>query len=90
MAATQNTIIVDLGPLKTKVEERVKSGSYTSADEVIQAGLLALEREEKAADEWLVELAQQSLADTRPSMPAGQVFRELRAKYGRPAQDSLQ
>jgi Arc/MetJ-type ribon-helix-helix transcriptional regulator len=51
MASTQNTIIVDLGPLKTKVEERVKSGSYTSADEVIQAGLLALEREEKAADE---------------------------------------
>ena len=85
METAQNTVVVDLGPLRKRVEERVQSGSYSSADEVIRAGLLALEREEKATDEWLVELAKESLADPRPSVPAAQVFREIRAKYSRPA-----
>ena len=84
MGAAQNTVVVDLGPLHKRVEERVQSGLYASADEVIRAGLLALEREERATDEWLVELAKESLADPRPSIPAAQVFREIRAKYGRP------
>jgi antitoxin ParD1/3/4 len=85
MEAAQSKVVVDLGPLRKSVEERVQSGSYASADEVIRAGLLALEREEKAADEWLVELAMESLADPGPSIPAEKVFSELRAKYGRPA-----
>ncbi len=84
MAAAQNTIVVDLGPLKQIVDERLESGSYASADEVVRAGLLALEREEKTRDEWLVKLAEEALADPRPSVPAKQVFRDLRAKYGRP------
>jgi putative addiction module CopG family antidote len=46
MATAQNTLVVDLGPLRQSVEERIQSGSYASADEVIRAGLLALEREE--------------------------------------------
>ena len=50
MEAAQNRVVVDLGPLRKSVEERVQSGSYASADEVIRAGLLALEREEKATD----------------------------------------
>ena len=88
MATTQKTLVVDLGPLRKKVEDRVQSGSYASADEVIRAGLLALEREEAATDEWLTELAKESLSDPRPSVPAAQVFRELRAKYGRPTSES--
>ena len=84
MEAAQNTVVVDLGPMRRSVEERVKSGSYASADEVIRAGLLALEREEASTNEWLIQLAEESLADPRPSIPAAQVFRELRAKYGRP------
>jgi antitoxin ParD1/3/4 len=87
METAQNTVIVDLGPLRRSVEERVKSGSYASADEVIRAGLLALEREEAGTNEWLIQLAEESLADPRPSVPAAQVFRELRAKYGRPASE---
>jgi antitoxin ParD1/3/4 len=79
MGAAQNTVIVDLGPLRQKVEERVKSGSYASADEVIRAGLLALEREEASTNEWLIQLAEESLADPEPSVPAAEVFRELRA-----------
>ena len=42
MGTAENTVVVDLGPLRQRVEERVKSGSYASADEVIRAGLLAL------------------------------------------------
>jgi len=81
MGAAQNTLIVDLGPLLGAVEQRVKSGSYASADEVIRAGLLALEREEMSTNEWLVHLAEESLADPEPSIPAAQVFRELRDRH---------
>jgi len=79
MGTAENTVVVDLGPLRQRVEERVKSGSYASADEVIRAGLLALEREEADTNEWLVQLAEESLADPDPSIPAADVFRELRA-----------
>jgi len=81
MEAAQKAVVVDLGPLRQQVEDRVKAGHYASADEVIRAGLLALEREEASANEWLFQLAEESLADPRPSVPAAQVFRELRAKY---------
>jgi antitoxin ParD1/3/4 len=87
MATAQNTIVVDLGSLRQSVEQRVQSGSYASADEVVRAGLLALEREEAATDVWLTKLAEESMADPRPSVPAAQVFRELRAKYGIPASE---
>jgi antitoxin ParD1/3/4 len=81
MEATQNTVVVDLGSFRGAVEERVKAGFYASTDEVIRAGLLALEREEAGTNEWLIQLAEESLADPRPSVPAAQVFRELRATY---------
>ena len=87
MATAQNTLVIDLGPMRQSVEDRVQSGFYTSADEVIRAGLLALEREEAARNQWLIQLAEESLADPRPSVPAAQVFRELRAKYGIPASE---
>ena len=87
MATAQNTIVVDLGTLRQSVDERIKAGSYASADEVVRAGLLALEREEAATDEWLTKLAEESIADPRPSVPAAQVFQDLRAKYGIPASE---
>jgi antitoxin ParD1/3/4 len=87
MATEQNTLVIDLGPLRQSVEDRVQSGSYTSADEVVRAGLLALEREEANRDEWLTKLAKDALADPRPSVPAAEVFRELRAKYGIPTSE---
>ncbi len=86
MEAARNTIVVDLGPLRQSVDDRVQSGSYASADEVIRAGLQALEREEAGINEWLTRLAESSLADPRPSVPAGEAFRELRSRHGRPAQ----
>ncbi len=79
METAPNRIVVDLGSLRKSVEDRVKSGSYASADEVIRAGLLALEREEADTNEWLIQLAEESLADPEPSIPAAEVFQELRA-----------
>jgi antitoxin ParD1/3/4 len=87
--AAQNTVVVDLGPFRKSVEERVQAGSYASTDEVIQAGLQALERQEALLNEWLTQQAEESLADPRPSVPAAQVFRELRAKYGRPVVEQV-
>jgi antitoxin ParD1/3/4 len=89
MASTQNTIRVDLGEMRRVVEERVESGSYASADDVIRAGLLALQREEVGLNEWLTRLAEEALADPRPSIPAAQVFRELRTRHGRPAGENI-
>ncbi len=85
MTSTQNTIQVDLGALRRAVDSRVESGTYATPDEVIRAGLLALEREEAGLNEWLTRLAEEALADPKPSIPAEQVFRELRAKHGRPS-----
>lgn len=38
--ALKNTVVVDLGTLRQSVEDRVKAGSYASADEVTRAALL--------------------------------------------------
>jgi antitoxin ParD1/3/4 len=84
MGTEQNTVVVDLGSFRESVEARVKTGSYASTDEAIQAGLSALAREEAGLHEWLTRKAVESLADPEPSIPAAEVFRELRAKYGRP------
>ena len=83
METGRSTLTVDLGEQLRVVEERVKDGSYASADGVIRAALRAFDGGDVEEDAWLTELAEKSLADPRPSVPAEQVFRELRAKYGR-------
>jgi len=88
MGVAQNTVVVDLGPFRGAVEERVKAGSYASADEVIQAGLQALARQEAVLSEWLTQQAEESLADPEPSIPAAEVFRELRAIHREANQES--
>ena len=85
MTSAQNTIRVDLGALRRAVDSRVESGTYATSDEVIRAGLLALEREEAGLNEWLTRLAEEALAEPKPSIPSARVFRELRAKYSRPS-----
>lgn len=70
-------ITVTLGAAQALVEERVKSGAYASASEVLRAGLRALEREERALDNILRAKVEASLADPRPSVPAVEVFARL-------------
>jgi antitoxin ParD1/3/4 len=77
MQTSRSTLLVDVGDQLRVVEDRVKAGSYASPDEVVQAALRALEREESETQEWLVQLAEESLADPGPSIPAAEVFAEI-------------
>jgi len=74
-------ITVTLGDLQKGVRRRVKSGAYSSASEVLRAALRALEREERALDEWLRERIRESLADPRPNILADEVFKRIRAHH---------
>jgi antitoxin ParD1/3/4 len=74
-------ITVTLGELQERVDARVQSGGYSSASEVIRAGLRALEREEEALDELWRKKIQEAYDDPRPSIPADEVFRELRRHH---------
>jgi antitoxin ParD1/3/4 len=48
---------------------------------VIRAGLRALDREEEMLEELWREKVQEAYADPRPSIPAAEVFRELREHH---------
>lgn len=78
---TTKPITVTLGELQDRVDARVKSGAYTSASEVIRAGLRALDREEEAIDEIWRRKIQEAYDDPRPSIPAEEVFRDLREHH---------
>ena len=79
METGRKTLVVDLGEQLRVVEEFVQNGSYSSPDEVIQAALRALEREEADTNAWLMEIAKESLADPGPDIPAEEVFAEIYA-----------
>lgn len=81
MPRTSRPVTVTLGDLQERVEARVKSGRYASASEVLRAALRALDREETAIDNWLRRQIEEALADPRPSIPAAEVFRELREHH---------
>lgn len=80
MARTSRPVTVTLGDLHERVEARVKSGAYASTSEVLRAAVRALEREERAIDQWLRRAVDESLADPRPDVPARDVFRKLRKR----------
>lgn len=83
MPRTHRPITVTLGELHQGVQARVKSGAYASASEVMRAALRALDREEAAVDEWLRQRVDEAFADKRPNVPAGDVFKRLRAHHAR-------
>ena len=70
-------VTVTLEDMLESAEARVRSGAYSSVSEVVQEGLRALDRE----DEWLREAVRESLDDPRPSIPAEEVFAELRRHH---------
>ena len=78
---TSKPVSVTLGEWQERVDARVRSGAYASASEVIRAGLRALDREEAAIDAVLRRKVQEALDDPRPSLPADQVFADLRAHH---------
>jgi antitoxin ParD1/3/4 len=72
-----DTIAEALDEMREAVDERVRSGRYASAGEVIRAALDALDREEAALESDLREKVRASLADPSPTIPAEEVFAEL-------------
>jgi antitoxin ParD1/3/4 len=70
-------VTVDLGDFAGKVEERVRSGEYESASDVVRVGIEALEREEREFEAVLKAKVKEALADPQPSIPAEQVFANL-------------
>ncbi len=81
MPRSSRPITVTLGDLQERVEARVHSGAYASSSEVLRAAIRALDREESAINDWLRRQIDESLADPRPSEPATDVFRRLRAHH---------
>lgn len=73
-------ITVTLGELQERIDARVKSGAYSSASEVVRAGLRALDREEEALNEAWRRKIQESLDDPRPDVPLEEVFDRLERK----------
>jgi antitoxin ParD1/3/4 len=80
---TSRPITVTLGSQQKSVDDRVKSGAYGSASEVIRSALRALDREEATLDEIMREKVRASLADPRPDEPAEDVFARLRAYHAK-------
>lgn len=78
MPRTSRPITVTLGELQQGVDERVQSGRYSSASEVLRAAVRALEREEAILDGVLRQRVAEAFADPRPDVPASEVFRRLR------------
>jgi antitoxin ParD1/3/4 len=72
---------VTLGELQERVDARVQSGTYSSASEVIRAGLRALDREEEALNEIWRRKIRESLDDPRPDVPLEEVFDRLEQKH---------
>lgn len=80
---TSKPISVTLGPQHASLERRLRSGQYDNASEILRQALRALDREEAMLDQALREKVHASMADPRPSVPAGDVFKRLRARHGR-------
>jgi antitoxin ParD1/3/4 len=74
---------VTLGNQHASLERRLKSGEYDNASEVLRHALRALDREEAVLDELLRDKIKAAMADPRPSVPAADVFKRLRARHRR-------
>jgi antitoxin ParD1/3/4 len=83
MPRTSRPVTVTLGDLRPRVEARVQSGAYASVSEVVRAAVRALDREEAAVTDGLRRAVDESLNDPRPSVPAREVFKRLRAHHAR-------
>jgi antitoxin ParD1/3/4 len=78
-------ITVTLGPMRASLEKRLQSGAYDSASAILRSALRALDREEAAIEDHLRSKVAASLADSRESIPAADVFDRLRAVHGKAA-----
>jgi antitoxin ParD1/3/4 len=78
---TSKPVTVTLGAQQASLERRLASGEFSSASEVIRAGLRALDREDAILEEALREKVRASLADDQPTRSAEEVFARLKAHH---------
>jgi len=78
---TNKPITVSLGKQQTTLDALLASGEFDSASEAVRAGLRALEREREVVEEVMRAKIREALDDPRPSIPAKQVFADLRAYH---------
>lgn len=64
------------------VDELISSGLYATSNEVIRAGLQALQERDASVDQWLrdevVPVIQAALTDPSNLIPLDEVFEEIR------------
>jgi antitoxin ParD1/3/4 len=78
---TTKPVSVTLGDLQERVDAHIKSGAYATVSEVLRAGLRALDREEAVLETVLRQRVQEALKDQSPTIPADEVFAQLRAHH---------
>jgi antitoxin ParD1/3/4 len=83
MARSSRPLTVTLGELQRRVDQRVKSGAYSSASEVLRAAVRALDREENALDDWLKARVDEAFDDGTKNLRAAGVFKQLRSHHAR-------
>lgn len=76
-------ITVTLGKQQAFLDDRLASGEYESASEVVRAGLRALEREERLRNEAWRRMIQESLDDPRPDVSSEEVAKRMQALHER-------
>jgi antitoxin ParD1/3/4 len=79
-AMASKAIPIDLGDMASHAERHLKTGEYRSLDEVVRAGLRALDREQAEIDAHHRRLIDEALADPRPMLPAEEAFAEIRRR----------
>ncbi len=73
------------------IDAQVASGAYSTASEVVRAGLRALQERDVAVERWLrdevVPVAAAMQADPGRGIPAEQVFADIRALHAQRLKD---
>jgi len=69
------------------IDEKVASGAYASASEVVRAGLRALQERDAAVERWLREEVAPTYdavkADPARVRPAKEVFQRMKARHAK-------
>jgi antitoxin ParD1/3/4 len=87
MSNTAEKISITVTPtMKRILEERVASGQFASASELMREAFRTWQRQQDEHDERLASIRarlQMSIDDPRPNIPAEEVFDRLRIKHER-------
>lgn len=79
-----NPVTVNLGDMADTADRYVASGRYRSINEVVRAGLRALEREQLSYDEYVRSKVAEALADPRPAIPLEEAMAQVRGAPRKP------